>query len=183
MKYRFLDVFFSAFGIIFLLPIFIFVYILIAIESGQPLFIQDRVGRFQKTFKLVKFRTMLPNTESVASHLVSSQNITKIGVFLRKTKIDELPQLWNVLLGDMSFVGPRPNLTTQKDLIKIRNEKKIYESRPGITGLSQIRRIDMSTPELLALTDEEMIKQMNIKKYFYYIFKTISGSGMGDVVK
>lgn len=126
---------------------------------------------------------MSVETKSVASHLASTSSITKLGVFLRKTKLDELPQLWNVLTGDMSLVGPRPNLYNQEELITARSNKSVYDVRPGITGLAQIQNIDMSTPYKLATIDEVMIKTMSLKNYFLYIVKTITGSGSGDAVK
>src|SRR5215469_1490888 len=106
---------------------------------GSPLFRQARVGRHQKPFVLVKFRTMKPGTASVASHLVDVTSITRWGRFLRQTKLDELPQLWNVLKGEMSLVGPRPCLFNQEELIRERAQRGVFEARPGITGLAQIR--------------------------------------------
>jgi lipopolysaccharide/colanic/teichoic acid biosynthesis glycosyltransferase len=123
------------------------------------------------------------NTKSVATHLVQSSVITKWGSFLRKSKFDELPQLINVLNGDMSFVGPRPNLPNQKELIDEREARGVYNIRPGITGLAQINKIDMSTPVLLAVTDAKMISELNIYQYFKYIITTLLGKGFGDRVK
>ena len=181
--YRLIDFVAAFFGLILAFPIFIVVYVIGLFDTGSPLFFQERVGMYKKPFTLVKFRTMSVETKSVASHLASNASITKLGAFLRKTKLDELPQLWNVLLGDMSLVGPRPNLFNQEELIIARSEKAIYDVRPGITGLSQIQNIDMSTPEKLAKTDAIMIKKMSLKNYFLYIIKTVTGSGAGDAVK
>ena len=181
--YRLIDFIAAFFGLILAFPIFIVVYVIGLFDTGSPLFFQKRVGMYKKPFTLVKFRTMSVETKSVASHLASTANITKLGAFLRKTKLDELPQLWNVLLGDMSLVGPRPNLFNQEELIIARSEKAIYDVRPGITGLAQIQNIDMSTPEKLAKTDSIMIKKMSLKNYFLYIIKTVTGSGAGDAVK
>ncbi len=152
-------------------------------DTGAPIFVQERVGRNKRPFKLIKFRTMSVDTQSVASHLSSNSSITKLGVFLRKTKIDELPQLVNVLKGEMSLVGPRPNLFNQTELIKERDTKGVYDVLPGITGLAQVQNIDMSTPELLALTDKQMIDTLTLKDYFKYIIMTATGSGSGDAVK
>ncbi|MDO9869625.1 sugar transferase [Glaesserella parasuis] len=115
---RILDFLFSILGLVFTFPILVIVTILGYFDTGSPIFIQERVGKNKKPFKLIKFRTMNVNTASVASHLAGSSSITKLGRFLRKTKIDELPQLINVLKGEMSLVGPRPNLFNQKELIQ-----------------------------------------------------------------
>lgn len=137
------------------------------------MFSQTRVGRHEKLFTLIKYRTMPVNTKSVATHLNKNVVLTPFGSFLRKTKLDELPQLWNVLLGDMSLVGPRPCLNNQKKLIKERKKRGVFSVRPGITGLGQIEGITMKNPTLLAKKDEKMIKQLDIQNYFYFIFKTI----------
>ena len=120
---------------------------------------------------------------SVASHLASSSSITKFGGFLRKTKLDEVPQLWNVLKGEMSFVGPRPNLFNQVELTEERERLDVYDVLPGITGLAQVNTIDMSTPKLLAETDQKMIQTLTIQSYFQYIIMTVTGSGSGDRVQ
>ncbi|MDG6338614.1 sugar transferase [Glaesserella parasuis] len=180
---RILDFLFSILGLVFTFPILVIVTILGYFDTGSPIFIQERVGKNKKPFKLIKFRTMNVNTASVASHLADSSSITKLGRFLRKTKIDELPQLINVLKGEMSLVGPRPNLFNQKELIQEREKYSVYDVLPGITGLAQLSDIDMSTPELLAKTDSEMIKNLNLKYYFKYIVLTALGKGFGDRVK
>ena len=113
---RFFDIFFSSLGLLFGGPVLLTIYIIGLLNTGSPIFCQKRVGRNKKPFILVKFRTMSLGTASVASHLASSASITKMGAFLRNTKLDELPQLWNVLKGDMSLVGPRPGLFNQEEL-------------------------------------------------------------------
>jgi len=125
---------------------------------------------------------MRPETGSVGTHEVNPGQVTTWGRLLRKTKIDELPQLWNVLWGQMSLVGPRPCLPNQTELIQERQRLGVFTVRPGITGLAQIQGIDMSTPELLAKTDAEMIRTMSVITYFKYIVRTICGSGFGDRV-
>lgn len=177
---RLFDIILSLFGLILLSPILLLLLIIGIIDTGSPVFRQKRVGKNQHAFILVKFRTMNINTESVGSHLVKSDSITKFGRFLRKTKLDELPQLWNVLKGDMSLVGPRPNLYNQHSLINERTMLRVYEVRPGITGESQINEIDMSTPKLLAMTDAKMIRELNMFNYFKFIFRTATGKGQGD---
>lgn len=179
---RIFDIIFSLIGLVFGSPVLLVIWILGLIDTGSPIFRQERVGRNMVSFTLVKFRTMSRDTASVASHLASSSSITSLGRFLRKTKLDELPQLWNVLKGDMSLVGPRPNLFNQEQLVHARDVLDVYSVRPGITGLAQIRDVDMSTPELLAKTDAEMISTMSVVNYFKYIFLTLGGKGQGDRV-
>ena len=179
---RVFDFLISFFGLIFCFPILLIIFLVGLFDTGSPLFVQERVGRGKKLFKLVKFRTMSKDTVSVPSHLASSASITKLGGFLRRTKFDELPQLWNVFMGDMSLVGPRPNLPGQEELIRAREKLNAYSVRPGITGLAQINDIDMSTPELLAQTDTEMISTMSVVNYFKYIFLTVAGKGQGDKI-
>lgn len=178
-----LDILFSATGLVVASPILIGALAIGYLDTGSPLFVQERVGKDQKPFKLIKLRTMKVSTESVASHLVDNTSITKLGKVLRKTKLDELPQLINVLKGEMSLVGPRPNLFNQKDLIEAREEMEVYNVLPGITGLAQLSGIDMSTPERLAKKDKEMIDTINLKNYFSYILSTALGKGSGDAVK
>jgi O-antigen biosynthesis protein WbqP len=179
---RIFDILFSFFGLFILSPIILLLLIIGIFDTGSPLFRQERMGLNQKPFRLLKFRSMHLNTKAVSTHLVQVSAITKWGSFLRKSKLDELPQLWNVFEGDMSFVGPRPNLFNQLELIEERNKKEVYVIRPGITGLAQINKIDMSTPKLLAETDAQMIQSFSIIKYFYYIIVTVLGKGSGDRV-
>jgi len=180
---RLLDFFAAFFGLLLLWPVLLIVTIIGMFDTGSPIFVQTRVGKNQKAFKLLKFRTMSVDTKSVASHLANNASITKLGNFLRKTKIDELPQLINVVKGEMSLVGPRPNLFNQDELIKEREALGVYDVLPGVTGLAQVQNIDMSTPKLLAETDKQMIDTLNLKNYFKYILMTVAGSGSGDAVK
>lgn len=179
---RFFDIVFSLLGLAVGLPLFILIYLVGLLDTGSPLFRQVRVGRHRQPFTLVKFRTMKVNTASVASHLASASSITRLGSFLRSTKLDELPQLWNVLKGEMSLVGPRPNLFNQDELIAARDARGVYAARPGITGLAQVNDIDMSTPKLLAETDASMLQQLNLKLYFKLLIQTVLGKGRGDRV-
>lgn len=180
---RLFDFLFSFFGILFLLPIMLVLYIIGLFDTGSPVFKQERVGKNKKPFTLYKFRTMNVKAKSVATHLADGSQITKFGSFLRKSKLDELPQLFNVLFGDMSLVGPRPNLYNQIELIEERDKRGVYNVVPGITGLAQINEIDMSTPKELAIKDAEMLQSLTITDYFKYIFATVGGKGQGDRVK
>jgi lipopolysaccharide/colanic/teichoic acid biosynthesis glycosyltransferase len=99
---------------------------------------------------------------------------------MRRTKLDELPQLWNVLKGEMSMVGPRPCLFSQQELIQVRAARGVFQARPGITGLAQVQGIDMSAPELLADTDARMLESLGVAAYLGYLVKTLTGSGYGD---
>lgn len=180
---RLFDVFFSVSGLVFGFPVFLLIFLAGMLESGSPIFRQERVGRNKKPFILYKFRTMSKDTQSVASHLASADSITPFGHFLRRTKLDELPQLWNVLIGDMSLVGPRPGLYNQLELTEERDIRNVYSVRPGITGLAQINEIDMSTPKHLAVTDAKMISDMSLRCYFRFIFLTVGGRGSGDRIK
>jgi O-antigen biosynthesis protein WbqP len=180
---RTFDILFSFFGLLILSPIILVLLIIGLFDTASPLFRQERIGVNQKPFNLLKFRSMHVNTQSVATHLASAASITPFGHFLRKSKLDELPQLWNVLVGDMSLVGPRPNLFNQEELIEERDSRAVYSVRPGITGLAQIQKIDMSTPQLLAETDAQMIQNFNTVVYFKYIFLTVFGKGFGDRIK
>jgi len=180
---RLFDLVFAFFGLVIGFPVLLLLVIIGFFDTGSPLFFQERVGRNKKAFTLVKFRTMRKDTASVASHLASASSITKFGHFLRRTKLDELPQLWNVLKGEMSLVGPRPGLFNQEELTEAREKYNVFDVRPGITGLAQVNEIDMSTPELLAQTDAKMINSLNLTAYFRYIFLTVTGKGSGDRVK
>ena len=182
LAFRFFDLIFSVLGLIFATPVMSVIFIFGFIETGAPIFRQERLGQNQTPFTLIKFRTMAIETASVATHLADPNAVTHFGRFLRRTKLDELPQLWNVLKGDMSLVGPRPGLRCQEELVEARQRLGVFSVRPGITGLAQVNGVDMSTPELLAKTDATMVNSMSIKNYFTFIFLTLMGSGSGDRV-
>lgn len=179
---RILDVVGALLGLSLGAPVLALLWFVGWFDTGAPLFRQKRVGQHRKAFILFKFRTMSPDVESVATHLVDPSAVTTFGSFLRRTKLDELPQLWNVLLGEMSLVGPRPCLENQEKLIAEREARGVFDAKPGITGLAQMLGIDMSTPELLAETDAEMLQGLNVRYYCYYIFRTLLGKGAGDRV-
>ncbi len=183
MMLRVLDAILAAIGLILTLPVMLILLAVGWMDTGSPLFRQKRVGRYQQPFTLVKFRTMKTNTQSVATHLANPAAVTRVGSFLRRTKLDELPQLWNVLKGEMSLVGPRPCLFNQTELIEERAKRGVFDVRPGITGLAQIEGIDMSTPARLAVTDAQMLETLSLKTYFKYILQTVTGSGSGDRIR
>ena len=180
---RLLDFFFAAIGLVFGSPILLLLILIGLFDTGSPIFRQQRLGRDQKPFTLIKFRTMRVDTASVATHLTNASAITTFGHFLRRTKLDELPQFWNVLKGEMSLVGPRPGLPNQLELTAAREAHGVFKVRPGITGLSQVNEIDMSTPEELAESDARMIANMSITNYFKYIAMTVLGKGSGDRIR
>lgn len=179
---RVFDLLFSLAGLLIVSPVLLVLLVVGYFDTGSPLFTQQRVGRHQQPFTLVKLRTMKKDTAHVASHLASRDAITPFGHFLRRTKLDELPQLWNVLKGEMSLVGPRPCLFSQQELITERAERGVFDVRPGITGLAQINGIDMSQPERLAEIDSQMIQRQSVAQYFRLILATVAGNGQGDRV-
>ena len=163
--------------IILLFPIFIFIAIAILIEDGKPfLFLQKRIGVNYKFFYIFKFRSMKNYTPNVATHLLNDPNryILKIGKFIRKTSLDELPNLINIVKGDMVFVGPRPALHNQDDLMSLRLSLGVDKIKPGITGWAQINGRDNITLEKKALLDHEYLCKKSIYFDLVIIFKTFS---------
>ena len=147
---------------------------------ANPFFVQIRVGRGQRPFRLVKLRTMRRDTPDMASHEVGAAQITPLGGILRRTKLDELPQLYNVLRGEMSLVGPRPCLPSQHELIAERAARGVFDLRPGITGPAQIAGIDMSTPRALAIADAQYCGRWSAMRDIRYLLMTAFGRGRGD---
>lgn len=152
-------------------------------SPGPALFKQVRVGKNQQPFTMIKLRTMKVGIGNHPSHHISSSDVTNVGRILRQTKIDELPQIWSVLLGDMSFVGPRPCLPKQVELIEARNRLNVYSVLPGITGPAQIQNIDMSTPKELAHIEGHYVANRSIIGDISYIWATIFGKGRGDAIR
>ncbi len=144
-------------------------------SAGPGLIKQDRVGRGRALFRCWKFRTMLLGTKVVPTHEASSTALTPIGAFLRKTKIDELPQAVNILRGEMTLIGPRPCLPTQQELIEERSSRGVFALKPGITGLSQVRGIDMRDPGLLAINDETYRFRQSLALDLQIIAATVAG--------
>lgn len=158
--------------------------IVIFIECrSSPFFIQTRVGQFGKPFSLIKLRTMDPRTPDLPSHEVTGNLMLKSGALLRKTKIDELPQIWNILNGSMSFVGPRPCLPSQATLISERAAHGVDKLVPGITGPAQVQGIDMSDPVRLAQKDATYFDLLTLKADLNILFRTFVGQGSGDAIK
>ena len=160
---RFLDLFLALIVVLLLLiPMFLLILLIRTTSRGAALYWSDRVGRNDVIFKMPKFRSMLIDTPIVATHLLQNTNnhLTPIGGFLRKSSLDELPQIWSVLKGDMSFVGPRPALYNQDDLIALRTEKGVDKLLPGITGWAQVNgRDELSIPDKVALDVEYLNRQ------------------------
>ncbi len=170
---------------LFLAPIIIIIWIAIKLEDGGPsLYWSQRMGILNHLFSMPKFRSMKLNTPQVATHLLNDPDLylTYVGKFLRKSSLDEIPQLWSVLKGDMSFVGPRPALFNQEDLILLRTQKNIHHLKPGITGWAQINgRDDISIPAKVELEDFYMSHQsflFDLKIIWLTFFKVISKEGV-----
>ena len=178
--FRLLDLGIGLIGLFLTIPIMFFITLVYVFIGGKPFFLQSRLGQNQVVFTIIKFRSMALNTATVKTHLANPEDVTTFGSLLRRTKLDELPQLINVLKGDMSLVGPRPGLPADITLKNLRQAQGVFDVRPGITGLSQIRGVDMSKPELLAKTDALMIEEISVSKYFKYIILTLFGAGIGD---
>lgn len=180
---RLLDLILSVIGLVILMPVMSIIGVICFLETGRVFFKQERIGKDQKPFILLKFPSMISDAPSVGTHLIDPSFITKSGRILRKTKLDELPQLFNILKGEMSLIGPRPCLPNQNELINERKKRNIFNFLPGITGLAQLNDIDMANPYLLAIYDERLVKTLNVKNYFLYIILTIFGKGWGDRVR
>jgi O-antigen biosynthesis protein WbqP len=172
-------------GLVVAGPAILLLVVLIRRESEGPgIFVQERVGRGRRLFRCYKLRTMRRGTPNVPTHEAAAAEITRIGRFLRRTKLDELPQLWNVLKGEMSFVGPRPCLPSQTELIEERDRRGVYALRPGITGLAQIKDIDMSQPQRLAQADADYLARRSLRLDLEILWRTVfSGAGSGDRVR
>ena len=163
--------------IIILFPLFLLISLIVLIDAGTPvIFRQYRVGKDNKLFYIYKFRTMRRGVKNVATADLKNSDkfITRSGRFLRKTSLDELPQLVNVLLGDMSFVGPRPLIPEEKEIREIRKEYNVYSMRPGITGWAQINGRDSLSIEEKALFDKEYIDKQSISFDIKILIKTVS---------
>ncbi|MCT1901852.1 sugar transferase [Oceanobacillus sojae] len=180
---RIMDIVLSAIGLIILSPFYLLLIIAIKIDSRGPiLFRQKRIGQGKIHFNILKFRTMRIDTpKDTPTHLLKDpdQYITRVGKFMRKTSLDELPQIWNILIGDMSIIGPRPALWNQYDLIKERDKYHANDVRPGLTGWAQINGRDELPIDIKAKLDGEYIKKMGVFmdiKCFFGTFISVAKS-------
>jgi len=181
---RVMDLGFAVFVTIFLSWLLAATWLAIKLTSPGPgIFTQQRVGRGGKLFTCYKFRTMHAGTKQVGTHEVASNSITKIGSFLRKTKIDELPQIWNIYKNELSLIGPRPCLAMQKDLIAERTKLGVFDIKSGITGWAQIQGVDMSDPKRLSKLDAEYYDLRSVVLDIKIFIATMTGRGQGDKVR
>ena len=182
---RLLDLCLALFALLLLLLPIVLVALMVRFTSkGAVLYWSDRVGQYNKIFKMPKFRTMRVDTPAVATHLLPdpAQFLTPIGSFLRQSSLDELPQLWSIIKGDMSFVGPRPALFNQHDLIALRSQHGVDKLLPGLTGWAQVNgRDELPIPEKVKLDVEYMQNQtifFDLKIIFLTILKVLRRDGI-----
>ncbi|EHR88914.1 MULTISPECIES: sugar transferase [Staphylococcus] len=175
---RLFDIFSSSFAIILFSPILILVSVAIKLESKGPIiFKQDRPGINNKLFKIYKFRSMKVDTPNVATDLLDPADfITKSGKIIRKTSLDELPQLFNILKGDMTVVGPRPALYNQYELIEKRTKVNVHKIKPGLTGLAQVMGRDDNSDDQKVQYDKYYLENQSFKLDMYIIYKTIKNT-------
>lgn len=185
MMKRLFDLYLALFALLFLVVPFSVVAVMVRLTSTGPiLYWSDRVGRHNKIFKMPKFRTMRIDTPAVATHLLSNpeQFLTPVGSFLRKSSLDELPQLWSIIRGDMSFVGPRPALFNQDDLVALRTQYGADKLVPGLTGWAQINgRDELPIPEKVKLDVDYMNNQsfwFDLKIIFLTFLKVLCRDGI-----
>lgn len=183
---RVIDIVLSTLGLVILSPLFILLMIMIKIDSKGPiLFKQNRIGIHQSQFKILKFRTMRIDTpQNIPTHLFDNpdQYITRLGKFLRKTSLDELPQIWNIFVGHMSIIGPRPALWNQYDLIEEREKYRANDIKPGLTGWAQVNGRDELPIEHKAKLDGEYVRKLNFwtdcKCFFLTIINVVKSDGI-----
>ena len=177
---RMFDVVVSSASLLLLSPILLIVAVAVRLESrGPAIFRQVRVGKDGREFTCYKFRTMFTGTSDLPTHQVAASAVTRLGNVLRRFKIDELPQLVNVLAGDMSLVGPRPCLPSQLELVEARRRLGVLTVRPGITGLAQVRGVDMSNADRLADLDAQYVSNQSFAGDLKLIWATLRGQGVG----
>jgi O-antigen biosynthesis protein WbqP len=178
------DIVLAIVGLLLTWPIIVVCAVAVRLTSpGPAIFRQTRVGYKERPFICLKLRTMYQGTGDAPTHQTVASSVTPLGHHLRRLKLDELPQLWNVLVGEMSFVGPRPCLPSQTELIAERRRLGVYGLRPGITGVAQVRGIDMSDPQRLAAVDATYLGTDSLVTDIRLIWITIRGGGRGDRVR
>lgn len=178
-----MDVTAAFLGLCVTLPFLLVLGLMVRLTSpGPAIFVQPRLGRGERVFNCYKLRTMRAGTPAAATHLVSAASVTRIGHMLRRLKLDELPQLWNVIRGDMSLVGPRPGLPSQTELLIARRKHGVLAVRPGITGPGQVEGVDMSEPDRLAVLDATYAENPTVWAYLRFVILTLLGRGQGDRV-
>jgi O-antigen biosynthesis protein WbqP len=166
--------------LLFFWPILLIIIIAVRLQSpGKAIFAQVRVGKDGHQFTCYKLRTMYSGTANVPTHQVEASAVTSLGQHLRRFKIDELPQVWNVLIGDMSLVGPRPCLPSQVELVEARRRLGVFDVRPGITGLAQVGGVDMSDANRLAEIDARYVRNQSLSGDLGLIWATLRGQGIG----
>ena len=172
---RLFDIAFAVLAILATSPAIILTGIAIALEDGLPcIFRQARVGQNLKNFTIFKFRSMPLGTKNIASKDAKQLTTTQVGKFIRRTNLDELPQLFNILMGDMSLVGPRPALASQESLVDERNRKGVYDLRPGLTGLAQVNSYENMPEQEKIKWDSEYRKTVSLKTDFSIILRTFA---------
>lgn len=171
-------------GLVLLLPCLLIAVVVRLTSRGPALYWSHRVGRYNRVFRMPKFRTMRLDTPTVATHLLANPGsyVTDVGSFLRRTSLDELPQLWSILKGEMSFVGPRPALFNQHDLIVLRTQHGVHELRPGVTGWAQVNgRDELSIPEKVMLDVEYLRRRsllLDIRILGLTLLRSATGAGI-----
>jgi len=172
---RFIDIVFSFLTAVFFAPIYIIVALIIYLQDfDNPIFKQKRIGLNQKEFTIFKFRSMPINTANVPSSSSDKITITPFGKFIRRTNLDELPQLFNIFIGDMSIIGPRPSLVSQTDLIQLRRKYNVYTCKPGLTGLAQVNGFDNLPNATKAKWDGEYANDISFIKDTIIVLRTLA---------
>lgn len=181
---RFLEMLLAGLLLLLAAPLLLVLCVAIRLGSeGPALFRQERVGKDRRPFECLKLRTMKRGTRQAGTHEIGADAITPLGRFLRKAKLDELPQLLNVLRGEMSFVGPRPCLPSQEELVREREARGVFAVLPGITGLGQVRGLDMSDPVALSECDAEYVRRRSLALDGTILWRTLTGRGFGDRIR
>jgi O-antigen biosynthesis protein WbqP len=172
---RILDIAISLCALLLLWPVLLLIALVIRFEDGGPaLFRQKRVGKHGGTFDFLKFRSMPVNTANVPSHLAKQLRVTRVGRILRRTNLDELPQLFNILRGDMSLVGPRPALPQQEDVCSLRHQSGADQCLPGLTGLAQVNSFDGMTAEQKVAWDTRYARMLTLRTDLTILLRTFA---------